>query len=193
MRSSQALGAVFLAAIFFLFSCSMPADTELPVPEDERPDAVFTDFSREQVVKSVVTFVAKAARAEYFKSTGTLVVYKAVFEDFGESGGPAQFSGEADKVVWHEDSGDAELSGYVRLYSRAEDASFETGSLKYHHALDTIEGAEGDTVIVRVGSKLLLRGMGFFADIGKRAFAFRQGAQGVIKIGGAESEQGVNQ
>ena len=171
----------------------MPTDTEPPVPEGGLPDAVFMDFSREQVVKGIVTFRASAEKAEYFKDTGTLTVYKAVFQDFGESGGSVQFSGEADKVVWHEDTGDAELSGYVRLYSKAEDASFETGSLKYHHVLDTVEGAEGDTVVVRIGHKLILRGMGFFADIGKKAYAFRQGASGIVSIDDSKSGKGANQ
>ena len=191
MRSLHALGAISLAAALLLLSCAMPAESELPAPEASRPDAVFTDFSREQVVKGIVTFRAKAEKAEYFKDTGTLVVHKAVFEDFGESGAQVQFSGAADKVIWHEDTGDAELSGFVRLYSRAEDASFETGSLKYHHALDTVEGADGDTVVVRVGQKVLLRGMGFFADIGKRAYAFRKGAQGIIKVNGSIPGKGA--
>jgi LPS export ABC transporter protein LptC len=193
MRSPRVLVAFSLAAVLILFSCSMPAETETPGEDEDQPDAVFTDFSREEVVRDVVTFTAKAAKAEYFKNSGTLIVYNAIFEDRGKSGGQVQFSGEVDKAVWHEDTGDAELSGFVRLYSRDEDASFETGSLKYHHATDTIEGGAGDTVIVRVGEKLILRGLGFFADIGKRAFAFRGGAQGIIKVGGSKAGKGANQ
>ncbi|MCX7027815.1 MAG: hypothetical protein NT061_10135 [Spirochaetes bacterium] len=193
MRNSYGLGAFFLAAIIGLSSCSMPGEAEAPASDEGLADAVFTDFSREEIVKGIVTFTAKAVKAEYFKDQGRLVVYQAVFEDRGEEGGAVEFSGEADTVVWHEDTGDAELSGFVRLYSKAENASFETSSIKYHKATNTVEGEAGDTVIVRVGEELLLRGMGFFADIGKKAFTFRQGAQGVIEVGDSNAGKGVMQ
>jgi len=191
MRSSNAIGVLLLAAILTFFSCSMAEETEVPAQDGGLPDAAFTSFSREEVTKGIVTFTAKAEKAEYFKNSGILVVYKATFEDRGEEGGEVKSSGEADKVIWHEDTGDAELSGFIRLYSKAEDASFETSSLKYHQATQTIEGNPKDTVIVRVGEKFLLKGMGFFADIGKKAFAFREGAQGIIKVGSPKVDKGA--
>lgn len=175
---------LFFAALFAILltaSCSLSeAESGLP-NRDASPDAVFIGFSRDEIENGVVTFTAKAERAEYFQDKGLLVIYKVVFEDRGPGGGSAKSTGEADKAVYHEDTGDAEFSGYVRLYSKEEDTAFETSDLRYFSATQTIEGAPDNPVIVRVGQKLFLHGMGFFADIQAKSFAFRNGVQGSLR------------
>lgn len=168
--------------VFFALaiSCSIPEGGDDAAAAGEKPDAVFMNFSREEVEDGIVVFSAKADKAEYFRDRGLLVIYNVTFEDRGKEGGSPKTTGEAEKAVYHEDTGDAEFSGFVRLYSKEEDASFETSELKYLSATQTIEGAADLTVIVKTGSKLFLRGMGFFADIRAKAFAFRNGVQGVL-------------
>ncbi|MCE1195787.1 LPS export ABC transporter periplasmic protein LptC [bacterium] len=181
MRTSAAAFRIAaFAALALASSCSMPSTADRPAPAEERPDAVFTGFRREEVAGGVVTFVATAGRAEYFQDRGLLVVYDVSFEDRGKDGGSAKATGQADKVVYHEDTGDAECSGFVQIRSLAEDATFETASLNYRSATQTLEGASGDAVIVKVGKKLFIQGSGFFADIQSKAFAFREGASGVL-------------
>jgi LPS export ABC transporter protein LptC len=133
------------------------------------------------VTDGVVTFIAKADKAEYFQEKGLLVIYNVSFEELSEDGKEVLHSGESEKVVYYEDTGDAEFSGFVRLVSNEEDASFETSSLKYFSATQTIEGNSDTTVIVRVGETLFIRGAGFFADLREKAFAFREGAQGIVR------------
>lgn len=181
MRTSAAAFRIAaFAALALALSCSIPAAVETPESVEERPDAVFLGFRREEVKRGVVTFVATAERAEYFQDRGLLVVYNVSFEDRGEDGGPAEATGQADKVAYHEDTGDAECSGFVQIRSLAEDVTFETASLRYHSATQTLEGAPGDGAIVKVGKKLFVQGKGFFADIQAKAFAFREGASGVL-------------
>lgn len=174
------LPAIVLAAGLLSASCSMPDSAADLADRDEEPDAVFIGFSREEVEDGIVTFSAKAERAEYFRDKGMLVVYKVAFEDRGEDGESLAAVGEADKVVYHEDTGDAEFSGFVQIRSIEEDATFETTELKYFSATETIEGAFDNPVIVKVGKKLFLHGAGFFADIREKAFAFRNGVQGTL-------------
>lgn len=172
-----------MAIALLTASCSMSdADAERAA-RDAEPDAVFIGFSREEVEKGIVVFSAKAERAEYFQDKGLLVIYNVVFEDRGKEGGSPKSTGEADKAVYHEDTGDAEFSGFVRLYSREEDTSFETSELNYFSATQTIEGAPENSVIVQVGQKLFLHGTGFFADIQEKAFVFRNGVQGTLRTG----------
>jgi len=172
---SAALFATLLTA-----SCSLPETESGLSGRDASPDAVFIGFSREEIENGIVTFTAKAERAEYFQDKGLLVIYNVVFEDRGSGGGSAKSTGEADKAVYHEDTGDAEFSGFVRLYSKEEDTTFETSDLRYFSATQTIEGAPDNPVIVKVGQKLFLHGMGFFADIQAKSFAFRNGVQGSL-------------
>lgn len=179
--SAAALRIAAFAALLLASSCSIPSATDAVEPVEERPDAVFTGFRREEVKRGIVTFVATAERAEYFQDRGLLVVYNVSFEDRGEDGGPAEATGQADKVVYHEDTGDAECTGFVQIRSLAEDVTFETTALNYRSASDTLEGASDGAAIVKVGKKLFLQGTGFFADIQAKAFAFREGASGVLK------------
>jgi len=165
----------------------MPESGDAVTAAEERPDAVFMNFSREEIENGIVVFSAKADKAEYFQNRGLLVIYNVTFEDRGKEGGSPKTTGEAEKAVYHEDTGNAEFSGFVRLYSREEDASFETSDLKYLSATQTIEGAADITVVVKTGSKLFLRGMGFFADIQAKAFTFRNSVQGVITTEPASS------
>jgi len=184
--------AALLATGVLAASCSLDEPVADPASLEERPDATFIGFSREEVENGIVTFTATAERAEYFQEKGLLVIYDVVFEDRGSGGGSPKSTGQADKVVYHEDTGDAEFSGFVQLNSLEEDTSFETSSLSYRSATQTIEGAPDNPVIVKVGTKLFMQGMGFFADIQSKAFAFRNGVQGVIRTESSpESSKGV--
>ena len=173
--------AALLATGVLAASCSLEEPVADSASLAEKPDATFIGFSREEVENGIVTFAATAERAEYFQEKGLLVIYDVVFEDRGSGGDSPKSTGRADKAVYHEDTGDAEFSGFVQLNSLEEDASFETSSLSYHSATQTIEGAPDDPVIVKVGRKLFMQGMGFFADIQSKAFAFRNGVQGFAR------------
>jgi LPS export ABC transporter protein LptC len=172
--------SIFLL-VALLYSCTMAEEGERSQPTADLPSAVFRGFQREEVTDGVVTFIAKADKAEYFQEKGLLVIYNVSFEELSEDGKEVLHSGESEKVVYYEDTGDAEFSGFVRLVSNEEDASFETSSLKYFSATQTIEGNSDTTVIVRVGETLFIRGAGFFADLREKAFAFREGAQGIVR------------
>ncbi|HWR12497.1 MAG TPA: LPS export ABC transporter periplasmic protein LptC [Rectinemataceae bacterium] len=171
-----------LAALFLAASCSMSEADPSLAPKEDEPDATFIGFSREEVQDGVVTFSAKAERAEYFQDAGLLVIYNITFEDRGAEGGSAEATGLADKAIYHEDTGDAEFSGFVQIYSPGEDTYFETSALNYFSASRTIEGLPDNLVIVKVGKKLFIQGAGFFADIQQKAFAFRDGARGVYSV-----------
>ena len=185
-----------ICALIFAFammaltaSCSMSEADAALAPKEDEPDATFLGFSREEVENGIVTFSAKAERAEYFQDTGLFVIYNIVFEDRGPEGGSAEATGEAGKAVYYEDTGNAEFSGFVQIYSPEENTYFETSGLNYFSATRTIEGLPGDPVVVKVGEKLFIQGMGFFADIQEKAFSFRDGAQGVFRVDSAAGSQ----
>jgi len=181
LRAGLTVSILILA--FFLASCAAPtAQDEVPAAEGN-PDVTFFSFSREEVENGIVVFTAKAVKAEYFEDQGLLVIHGVEFSDMGKDGLKQVSTGEADKVVYHEDTGNAEFSGYVRIRSLAEEASFETDSLSYNSSTQTIEGPVGNQVVVKVGQDLIIRGAGLFADIRAKAFSFRNGVTGTISTG----------
>jgi LPS export ABC transporter protein LptC len=184
--------AASLAAIFILASsltgCQSPSRDDVVLAEEGSPDLVFYGFSREEVEKGIVVFTAKAQKAEYFEGNGLLVIHGVEFRDMGADGRGPVATGQADKVVYHEDTGNAEFSGFVTLHSIAEEARFETDSLVYNASTQTIEGPMANAVIVRIGSDLILKGSGLFADISAKAFSFRNGVSGTITTGKTGSD-----
>lgn len=181
-KSGRLPWGIFLALFLLAASCGIPPGDEAAATgtEADTPDAVFLNYQREEVKGGTVTFFAKAEKVEYYQDQGKLVLHNIYFEDRGEDGIAVNATGEAEKAVYFEDTQDAELSGFVRIESRAEDVVFETASLKYRSATQTLEGGMFDPVIVRVGSKIFMHGNGFFADVKEKAFAFRNGAQGTM-------------
>ncbi|TXT48757.1 MAG: hypothetical protein FD137_917 [Spirochaetes bacterium] len=170
-------------------SCGL-GDIEQPrTAQEDQPTAIFVGFKREEVTKGLVSFYAEAERAEYYQDQNLIIVYKLRFEERGEDGIEILSEGEAEKAVYHEDTGDAELSGYVRLESKAENASFETSDLKYFSATQTLEGGPDTPVIARVGQRLLIKGSGFFASIGESAFTFANGVEGRLIAGDTPGTQ----
>ncbi len=180
--------AILLLSVLTL-SCGLVDDNGPQESMEELPTAVFTGFRREEVTKGVVSFYAEAQKAEYYQDQGRIVVYGLRFEERGEDGIEVVSEGEAEKAVYYEDTGDAELSGFVRLSSRKTDASFETSTLKYFSATQTLEGGPDTPVIARVGQRLLIKGSGFFADIRESAFAFSGGTEGMLKASGASGQK----
>lgn len=169
-----------LILMLCLASCAGPGTEDEIQAAEGKPDVTFFGFSREEVENGIVVFIAKAQKAEYFEDQGLLIIDEVEFKDLGKDGTGPVSSGQADKVVYHEDTGNAEFSGYVRLFSLAEDASFETDSLSYDSSSQTIEGPLTNPVLVRVGRDLIMRGTGLFADIRAKAFSFRSGVTGSI-------------
>lgn len=171
--------AVFVAMVM-LGACSVRNEESPILTSDDAPDIVFFGYSREEVNNGVVTFKASAEKAEYFQEQRKLIIYNVRFEDWGESGQAMLSEGEAEKAIYYEDTGNAEFSGYISIRSYEEDASFETKALRYDAATQTLEGDAKSTVVVQVGAQLFLHGMGFFADIQNKTFAFRNGVSGSI-------------
>lgn len=183
-RTRAAPFAAPLAAFAFLLlsalaGCSFDYGADAPGAED-RPDAVFRGFSRQEITGNALGLEARAERAEYYADAGRFVLFGLGFEEYDPGTGAPRYRGQAERAEYFEDTDDAEFSGYIRLESLVDDASFETDRLRYIGATNTIEGAPETAVIVRVGEKLVMRGRGLFADIGQRIFTLRGGADGVI-------------
>lgn len=165
------------AAGLILAGCSFDYGDQGPPPEGQ-PTAVFLDFTRNDVVNGKKSFEVHAEKAEYYDLEKKIVLDNIQFSEFDPKTGTLRTTGESDHVVYNMDSGDAELTGFVRIYSSDEDAVFETDYLKYNGTQKTIEGRLDRNVMVRVGNGSWIRGAGFFADTVTRSFALRDGVEG---------------
>ncbi len=164
-------------ALLFLIGCSFDYGDQGPPPEGQ-PTAVFVDFFRSDVVNGRRSFEVYAEKAAYFDLEKKIVLENIRFMEYDAETGALRTKGASDHVVYHTDSGDAELSGFVSLYSADEDAVFETDYLRYNGTQKTLEGRLDRSVMVKVGKGSWIRGAGFFADTVARSFALRDGVEG---------------
>ena len=172
------VNALLLAAAFLILSgCSFDYGDQDPSIEGQ-PTAIFTDFTRSDVVKGKKSFVVSAEKAEYFDQENKIVLTNIAFSEYDTNTGSLRTKGESDRVVYFTESEDAEMTGFVSMYSAEEDAVFETDYLKYNGIHKTLEGRLDRTIMVRMGNGSWIRGAGFFADTVSRSFALRDGVEG---------------
>lgn len=181
MRSVKTIALFLVGWSLLALSCGMPAASTDENSSRDEPDIVFLDFERREIQKDATVFIAWARKAEYYKDNGSIVAYDVHFEDRTEDGKGISSRGYAEKAVYYEDSGDIEFSGFVSLESVEEKAMFDTSALSYRASSKTLEGSSLDEVVVKVGTDLIVRGAGFFADLESKSFAFRNGVSGAIK------------
>lgn len=171
--------ACLLLASLCGFGCSFDYGDQAP-PDYEGPAAVFTDYARRSVNSMGTTFEATAEKAEYYDSEKKIELYGVAFSEFDPADGRLRTQGQTDKIVYRSDSGDAEASGFVSIWSADEDVRFETDYLRYSGATKSVEGSTEHRVLVKIGDGSWIRGAGFYGDSQQRSFTLRDGVEGWI-------------
>ncbi len=182
--------AAILAALLVCSAASCSFDYGGGAPSGtEAPSAVFSGYVRSEMTKGAKTFEVRAGRAEYYDRERVIRLQDISFREFDPETGTVKSEGTAERVLYRTDTGDAEMTGRIRMASTAEDAVFETTYLRYNDAAGTLEGKPDGVVMVRIGSGSWIRGAGFMADIAARSFALREGVEGRMGETADEGEQ----
>jgi LPS export ABC transporter protein LptC len=165
-----------------LESCSL-ADyaSRAAADEEEMPTAVFGHYTHTVVEKGKTRLQLKAAKASIYDKSKRMVLADVAFSEFDIVTGEVDSSGQADEVLYHTDTKDAEFSGNVRLESKKQDALLEGEYLHWVDKDKSLEGRLDRTVTISRadGSKVI--GAGFEADTKRRAFSFRGSVEGRIE------------
>jgi LPS export ABC transporter protein LptC len=164
-----------------LFSCSHPLEeyTDDGV-QTEIADASFVDLTREEYRGGKLSMQISAHRASWYESDQRLEIEGLTFTTYDTVDGSVSASGEADKAVFYETSGDAEFSGYVCVRSAEGDISFETSTLLYRRALDVFETPAEAEVVIKAKDRLWMAGQGLLFDVKQKYYEIQRGISGSV-------------
>ncbi len=171
--------AMAMAIALSLGSCSLAGyGGESGDGGDEMPTAVFSDYAHTVVVRGKRNFELKATRAELYMTSKKTVLSGVIFSEYDPDTGELLSLGTSDSAVYFTDSKDAEFSGSVRLESKKQDAILEGEYLRWSDKDKRLEGRLDRTVTISRADGSRMSGAGFEADARRRAFSFRESAEG---------------
>jgi LPS export ABC transporter protein LptC len=168
------------AAAFLLFSsCHLnyeQATSEEATPRG-LPDTVASGLVHKIHKDGRLSLELEAARAETFNEDKTTILTDARFVEYDSHGGKAT-EGQADRVVFHTDTENAEISGDVRVHSASEKGSVTAASLSWENKTKRLTAPPEETVHISKDDGSFISGSGFAGDFRTRQLTFSGPVQG---------------
>ena len=164
----------------FFFSCSQYIEENTDGAQAETPDACFVDLTRKEYRGGKLSMQISARRAAWYASDQRLEIEGLTFTTYDADEGSVSASGEADRAVFYEASGDAEFSGYVCVRSAEGDVSFETQKLTYRRALDVFETPADADVVIKAKDRLWMAGKGLLFDVKQKYYEILTDVSGSV-------------
>ena len=112
-----------------------------------------------------------AARAETFNADKKTVLMNARFVEYDKEGGKAT-EGQANTVVFHTDTENAEISGNVRVHSASEKGQVQAASLAWENKAKRLTAPPGEQVHISKDDGSFISGSGFVGDFRTRQLTF---------------------
>jgi LPS export ABC transporter protein LptC len=171
-RGGALLCAAFAAS---LLSAACSLDYQAATSEEQTaegfPDTVATDLVHRIHRDGRLSLQLEAARAETFNSRNETILKKAHFIEFDTTGGKAT-EGNADRVVYHMDSENAEISGAVSVHSAAEKGDVSAETLAWTNKEKRLSAPPDEQVFIRKDDGSFISGRGFQGDFRTRQVSF---------------------
>lgn len=163
-----------------LFSCGQQVEETADSAQAEAPDATFVNLTRKEYRGGILFMQISARDAKWYEADQRLEIDGLTFTTYNTDDGSASSSGEADKAVFYEASGDAEFSGYVHVKSAEGDVSFEASQITYKRNLDLFETRDDTEVTIKAKNQLLMAGKGLLFDVKQKYYEIRENVSGSV-------------
>lgn len=178
-RIASVLCLVCVLSLLFP-SCGQQAEESTSDAQAEVPDARFVDLTRKEYRGGKLSMQISARLATWYEADQRLEIEGLAFTTYNTDDGSVSASGEADKAVFYEASGDAEFSGHVQVRSAEGDVSFETKKITYKRALDIFETPNDAEVVIKAKEQLLMAGKGLLFDVKQKYYEIRENVSGSV-------------
>jgi LPS export ABC transporter protein LptC len=177
-RAAALLAAGFLAAGFLAAGCSL----DYQLADDAKtaegiPDTVAIGLVHKVHRGGRLSLQLEASRAETYNATNTTILSQAHFVEYDGEGATAT-EGKADKVVFHSDTENAEISGSVRVRSSSESGDVSAQSLAWLNKEKKLTAPADDKVTISRDDGTFITGRGFVGDFRSRQVTFSGPVEG---------------
>jgi LPS export ABC transporter protein LptC len=177
----RARGTMLAATAAFVLSTSCHLNYEQANAEEATarglPDTVAIGLVHKIHKGGRLSLELEAARAETFNTDKTTVLTDARFVEYDSEGGKAT-EGQANRVVFHADTENAEISGDVRVHSAPEKGSVTASSLSWENKAKRLTAPPEEQVHISKDDGSSISGSGFVGDFRTRQLVFTGPVQG---------------
>lgn len=165
--------------LFLLAGCSLDYKEAVAVEQEEEnvPDTVAIGVVHKIHKDGRLSLQLEASRAESFDARNQTILTDAHFVEFNSKGETAT-EGSADRVVFHTDTENAEISGSVHVHSTIEKGDVTAESLAWENKTKILTAPAAETVRIVKDDGSSLSGSGFKGDFNKREVTFSGPVQG---------------
>jgi LPS export ABC transporter protein LptC len=171
-RPAAFLGGV-CAALLLVAGCSINYDEATAEEQTPQgiPDTVATDIVHRVHKNGRLTIQLEAARAETYNAKNETVLTNAHFSEFDDTGATAT-DGSANRLVFHNDTENAEISGSVRVHSATEKGNVRAESLSWENKPKLLKAPPAEQVVITKDDGSSIQGSGFRGDFMRRELTF---------------------
>jgi len=174
-----AAAAVVFAAALLVAGCSLnyqEAAAEETAAEGV-PDTVALGLVHKIHKNGKLSLELEAARAETYGAAAKTILTDAHFIEYDDQGGKAT-EGRAQKVIYHTDTENAEISGSVNVHSASEKGEVSAESLSWTNKERRLVAPPDERVTIRKDDGSSISGRGFQGDFRTREVIFSGPVQG---------------
>jgi LPS export ABC transporter protein LptC len=175
MPDLRRLPVLFALVLALGGGCSLNYEEVRAGVTAEVPDTIMNGFSHTVVSDGRIWVKMSAERAESYGQGKRIELAGVRLEEYDRQGRLVTRA-TADRVVYHNDSEDAELQGNIFLEAPEEKASLAAEDLSWVKDGKRLSSDSSVRLARQNGS--YLEGRGFQADFRRRRLEFRQGASG---------------
>jgi len=168
-----------LAFLILVCSCSFDYE-EAMVDEDlaeEAPESIMVEVSQTVVEEGKTIMTVEADSVEIYQGHKKTVARGLHFLEYDDDGSTLT-EGWADEVVFHNETEDAEFTGNVYFYSKKEEISIRTDSLRWQSEIRYLETPPEAKVILKKDDGSFLEGIGLEADLRRMEIKLKSGVRG---------------
>ncbi len=178
-RLRTVLAGASLTVALVLAGCSLDygEQTEVEKQPENIPDTVAVGLVHRVNKGGRLQVQLEASRAESYSSSNTTVLTDAHFTEYDDKGA-LDTEGQADHLVYHTDTEDAEISGDVRVYSASEKADIRAQSLSWENKAKRLTATPEEKVLLRKDDGSFISGSGFLGDFRHRQLIFNGPVEG---------------
>ena len=172
-RTARGARAGLLLAALLAAGCSIDNGITSPEgpPAAEIPDTVAVGVVHRVHKDGRLSLELSAARAETYNDAKETILTDTHFKEFDDKGGTAT-EGDAQTVIFHTDTEDADVSGGVHVRSAAEKGDVTADTLSWQNKEKRLSAPPQETVTLRKDDGTSISGTGFLGDFRSRELTF---------------------
>jgi LPS export ABC transporter protein LptC len=162
-----------------ILSCSFDYE-EAMVDEnlaEESPESIMFELSQTVVEEGRTKLKVEAESVEIYQGFKKTVARGLHFLEYGEDGGTLT-EGWADEVVYFNETEDAEFTGNVYFYSKKEEISISTDSIRWESEPRYLETPPETKVTLERDDGSFLEGVGLEADLRRMEIKLKRSVKG---------------